>query len=166
MIAEDVFEDHRFPSLFSPCGEEGGLSPDAPLGYNTRAMDRLKRILAFTPAAVYYAGIFFLSAQSSFRFKAPFSGFDKAVHGVEFAVLGALLAFGFLHSSAGMKSKDGRMSSAAWAIGVGLGILDEVHQIFVPGRSPDVFDAATDALGVALGIWLFVVLRRRRGAGL
>jgi VanZ family protein len=42
------------------------------------------------------------------------------------------------------------------------GILDEVHQMYVPGRSPDVYDAMADAFGALLfGGWTWYSLRKR-----
>ena len=127
-------------------------------------MRTLTRISRFIPAALYYAGVAFLSSRSSFAFHEPFPGFDKLFHSVEFAGLGALLAFGFFRgTTAGFRDKTARgKAAAACATGWILGVLDELHQISVPGRSPDPLDAAVDALGAAIGVGLFVVLRRRR----
>lgn len=91
---------------------------------------------------------------------------DKALHIVEFAVLGWLLAFGF----AGIQEFSVRLRTAsAFLTGVVLGILDEVHQSFVPGRHAEIGDVFADAIGVAIGIWFFGItcrvfsgLRRRR----
>jgi VanZ family protein len=47
------------------------------------------------------------------------------------------------------------------------GVLDEVHQHFVPGRTPDVYDVMSDAAGAMLGVWLlysFIMTRRRSPA--
>jgi VanZ family protein len=128
-------------------------------------MSFLRRAVRFLPAALVYAIIFFLSQQSEFPVEAPFSSFDKLVHLSEFALLGAALGFGFF---SGRPRETGGKGKAwgwigLWAAGVCLGVLDEVHQIFVPGRSPDPADAAADALGIALGIGLFWLLRRRTG---
>jgi len=40
------------------------------------------------------------------------------------------------------------------------GILDEIHQYFVPGRSADVYDALADASGALLGAWTMYYLIR------
>jgi VanZ family protein len=128
-------------------------------------MGFLRRAAPFLPAALVYAIIFLLSGQSKFPISEPFSSFDKLVHVSEFALLGAALAFG--HYAGRTRGTEGRRPVRSWlgiwAVGAGLGLLDEVHQIFVPGRNPDAADAAVDALGIALGIGLFWLLRRRAG---
>lgn len=42
----------------------------------------------------------------------------------------------------------------AWSLAVLYALSDEWHQSFVPGRTPDIFDIATDAVGAALGLLL------------
>ena len=73
----------------------------------------------------------------------------KLAHVGEYAVLGALLLRAL-----------GRPLPAA-ALGVAYAVTDELHQRFVPGRLGSPRDVAIDAVGVALGIWLW---RARRGA--
>jgi VanZ family protein len=73
----------------------------------------------------------------------------KFGHAAEFAVLGALLARA-LHRGL-----------PAFAVGVLYGVSDEVHQTFVTGRTGSALDVAIDAVGVAVGvvIWLRFVRR-------
>jgi len=126
-------------------------------------MPNARRIADFIPAALVYAVIAILSHQSSFPVDEPFSGFDKLFHLAEFTVLGFGLAFGFFRGKAsGPRVGLFRTSVSLWAVGTGLGLLDELHQVFVSGRNPNLADAVADALGIGLGIGLFVVLRRRR----
>lgn len=49
----------------------------------------------------------------------------------------------------------------AWAMAVLYAITDESHQSFVPGRGATVVDVGIDALGAALGLWLWSRLRAR-----
>ena len=79
---------------------------------------------------------------------------DKVAHFGAYAVLGALLAF----------ATDRRGLPLALAAGLGVlyGALDELHQMYVPGRSPDVLDWAADAAGVAAACVLYSLWRSRR----
>ena len=49
-----------------------------------------------------------------------------------------------------------------WAIGTLYAITDEVHQYFVPGRSCELRDVLIDACGVAAGVVIVCVWRRRK----
>lgn len=73
----------------------------------------------------------------------------KGAHLTEYAVLGALLYRAL-----------GRESSAL-AAGIAYAATDELHQHFVRGRHPSPVDVAIDAVGVALGMLLWLRLRSR-----
>ncbi len=47
----------------------------------------------------------------------------------------------------------------ALLLGSAYGASDEIHQFFVPGRSPDWRDWIADSIGVALGAWIFVKIQ-------
>jgi VanZ family protein len=74
----------------------------------------------------------------------------KLAHAGEYAVLGALLL-----------RATGR-TSVALGLGILYAVSDEIHQAFVPGRAGSPVDVAIDALGVAVGVAVWHVLRSRR----
>jgi VanZ family protein len=84
-------------------------------------------------------------------------GIDKVAHLVEFATLAALLTRALLRS--GLTPARAVM----WAIALATfyGAVDELHQLFVPGRSSDVFDLAADAAGACAGALGFHALLSR-----
>jgi VanZ family protein len=43
-------------------------------------------------------------------------------------------------------------------------MLDEFHQLFVPGRNAEIWDVVADTSGGMLGIYLLYFLMRRRKA--
>ncbi len=55
------------------------------------------------------------------------------------------------------------MAGAAWAfvLAAAYGVIDELHQAFVPGRTSSVDDALLDAFGAALPVLVIVVARMR-----
>ena len=118
----------------------------------------MKKALPFLPAVLFYGIIFFLSSRP-LDLGVSFPGFDKLAHGAAYGILGFLLALGFFRTlRAPLKTIIGGVFSA----GVLLGILDEVHQIFVPGRNADARDAAADAAGVILGLAMYRLIFRKR----
>jgi VanZ family protein len=101
--------------------------------------------LAWLPAILYTALIWWLSSQpiqlegiELFPFQ------DKGVHFLEYGTLCLTICF------AVYKTWPGRGVRSAWAavlITTGLGLLDELHQAFVPARSSDLKDLLADFAG-------------------
>ena len=50
------------------------------------------------------------------------------------------------------------------AFGVCFVITDEVHQLFVPGRTGRLLDVGIDTLGIMTGIFIFLIIRKMIGA--
>ena len=73
----------------------------------------------------------------------------KVAHASEYTLLGFLLMGAF-------QGKKGRalLTGALYAVS------DEVHQLFVPGRSGQIMDVMIDSSGVILGILIFCLGRR------
>ena len=98
----------------------------------------------------------------------PAGVWDKLAHFVVYAVLGAFFV---------LPLAEGRLSGitgARMATAIGLsflyGVSDEVHQMFTPGRSPDMRDVVADTIGASAGVavvglsarvWRTVASRRR-----
>ena len=84
----------------------------------------------------------------------------KGAHLTEFAILGLLLLIALYFTREKLLSS----SNIAFAIGATYGVFDELHQLFIPGRSCQISDMLIDASGVLLAVMLcsaYVVLRRR-----
>lgn len=83
----------------------------------------------------------------------------KSAHFIEYMVLGILF---FKYFFTGEKLKTVMFTAFLW--GLGYSISDEIHQIFVPGRTAKVMDVLIDSTGIASGlllICLFTLWRRR-----
>ena len=113
----------------------------------------------FLPAVLFYLLIFALSSRD-FDIDLPGRGLDKAAHFVEFSVLGLLLALGYFNA---FRFSTAVKSVLVFFTGLPLGILDEFHQLFVPGRTSAVGDVIADAAGIVWGILVYVYLAKRRG---
>ena len=88
----------------------------------------------------------------------------KAAHASEYAVLGFLLAGGLADDT----KKRLYCIGFPWIVGTLYAASDELHQMFVPGRSCQVTDIMIDSSGVFLGvlvgqlIWVYRIWARRK----
>lgn len=116
----------------------------------------MRRALAgWAPAVLWAALIFWLSSRSTVP-GPDLPGIDKLGHFAVYTVLGALLSRG----------ARGSRLAAPWAVGTGwlYALSDEVHQGYVPGRTPEAADWLADAAGVAAGVFIHHRWRARRAA--
>ena len=107
---------------------------------------KLPYILA---TALYCAAIFWESSQSRpIKTTIHFSQDDKVAHVLLYGGLAAVVSVG-IHRS-------GKPAWTAWqfwapiAFATLYGVTDEIHQLFVPMRSCDIFDVMADATGATL----------------
>lgn len=78
---------------------------------------------------------------------------DKFAHTVEYVVLGYLLARAFLKSGFNLDAKV--LLALAVIVAALYGASDEVHQLFIPNRTCDIFDFVFDVGGATIGAVLF-----------
>lgn len=105
----------------------------------------------WAPVLAYFILIFILS---SLPLHAPGHS-DKIIHFFEFFFMGFLTTRGILLSF-NLSRFYGVLSGSALA--ALFGVLDEVHQLFVPARQASVGDALADSLGALVGALCFVYL--------
>jgi VanZ family protein len=99
------------------------------------------------PVIAYMAMLFGFSSLSTLPAPpADFSFYD--VHIAAYAGLGALTARAL---AKGIRRVPWRAVLGAILISSLYGVSDEYHQVFVPGRSFDVFDMVADAIGSVVG---------------
>ena len=121
-----------------------------------RWVKRQPLLYLWLPVVAWMGLIFYLSAQPDLP--TPDAGWlqlviSSAAHIFLFGVLAMLLARAL------------GQQRFAWPVALAVVLLyalsDEFHQAFVPGRHPDPWDLACDALGAALGLWGWIRLQRR-----
>lgn len=117
-------------------------------------------VFAWAPAVLYMAVIWLISAMridndaiELFPLK------DKGIHFVEYTVLGVLVAHAcvrtFKHRGTLRPLVVAVLVTAAW------GLLDEMHQAYVPGREADPIDLLADVAGAITGAALWYAWRMR-----
>jgi VanZ family protein len=115
----------------------------------------LKRLLLWGLVVAQMALLFTASSSSDPDLPGQLS--DKVVHFAAYGVLGALVLNALANGTiAGLTWP---RALAAILIAVLYGLSDELHQSFVPGRSPDALDVLADAAGAAAAALTLLVFR-------
>ncbi|MDR2019268.1 MAG: VanZ family protein [Treponema sp.] len=107
----------------------------------------MKKLIWKLPAFAVAALIWIFSSQSVLPRPPGIPGFDKVMHFAAYAVLAAALSPWF------PRRKQGRLEAflLTACIASVYGVIDEIHQYFVPGRDCSLLDWIADALGAAAG---------------
>jgi VanZ family protein len=131
-------------------------------------------VLAWAPVALIMGVIFWASGQHSPSFVTDPTAdvvLKKLGHATGYALLAVSLAIGITltvdvrRGGFGLLTADleRRTFFTAWAMATLYAVSDELHQVFVSGRTPALADVAIDSLGAAAGVALLAwVLRHRR----
>jgi VanZ family protein len=117
----------------------------------------LKLVLLWGPVLLVMGLIFFFSSLPDPG--GPPGGIsDKTAHVLIYAALGASL----VRALAGGRITAMTLTRILFAAALGTlyGVSDEIHQHFVPPRTPDILDVAADAVGALVGAMLMTLLAR------
>lgn len=118
-------------------------------------------LLRWLPVILWAGGIFFLSSFSNpyaFLLPAPLyialphEQLGQFSHTFVYVVLAFLLARALVHKPG---KRINLVSLPAWGMAVVYALSDEIHQLFVPGRTFQLADLALDALGALVGVLIF-----------
>jgi VanZ family protein len=113
------------------------------------SMTLTHKIIFRLPALLIAGAIWFLSSQSILPQPKGILGFDKLQHLAAYLVFTG--AIGLWVSPEFWQSRRFRALLLAVLIGSAYGVVDEIHQYFVPGRDCNVWDWVADTLGAILG---------------
>ncbi|MGE5681258.1 MAG: VanZ family protein [Bacillota bacterium] len=120
-----------------------------------KLLQRNKTLLVYFPLAAYWLILF--AATTLPGNDVPNLGVsDKIEHSVAYMVLSVLLCltYNFQNKVRILRQRPFVMTILTVTF---YGLLDEIHQLFVPGRSCDARDLLADVLGASVGL-LFVYL--------
>jgi VanZ family protein len=102
------------------------------------------------PVAAYMGIIFYLSSRSQVPLGVDAS--DKLLHTLAYFGLAIVVVRALCR---GLPARVGRTTAiVGWLVVAAYGVTDEVHQMFVPGRTPAVDDLVADAVGGFAGVVL------------
>lgn len=114
-------------------------------------------VRAWGPAVAWAGVLFFLSSLSEVPGASRLPVDDKVAHLLLFSILGLALAWTRSGPPGPLRLSPG----ALIALGAAYGASDELHQAFVPGRTPSLLDWGADIVGVTLGYTLGATLLSR-----
>lgn len=108
-----------------------------------------KYLKYWLPVIIYCFFIFMLSEKGGDIYIPPLPFIDKILHIFLYLILGML--YSRAHNYQWGKA------TLIWTVLFTLfyGILDEIHQSFVPGRVSSIFDVFADGVGGSLGFYVF-----------
>ncbi|MET0342069.1 MAG: VanZ family protein [Polyangiales bacterium] len=146
--------------MSAPSGLDEAVGSSAPA--------RTKVAVAWLPVVAYTLLIWWLSSQVlEFQIIEQVPLQDKGVHFLEYGAMGFFIA----HAVSTTWPRRGAASVLVSVImTAATGLLDELHQAFVPGRSSDLVDLAADVAGALCAalfyaaLYAWVVRRRARRA--
>ena len=124
------------------------------------AIDRF--VYLWGPACLLMAVIFGVSSLSTLP-SSTTNISDKLLHGLTYALLGALILRGL--ANAQWQLVTGATATLASLLATLYGCSDEFHQSFVPGRSPEITDVLFDAVGATCAVvllWAWSIIKARR----
>lgn len=106
----------------------------------------------FTPPVVYSGVLWWFSSQP--RMLGPEVD-DKLAHVLAYALLGALWTRAWWFTT---RQSMNQVAATSIALSAGYGVIDEVHQSFVPGRTASVADVLADGVGAISGTLLLLAI--------
>ncbi|AFH49571.1 Putative membrane protein [Ignavibacterium album JCM 16511] len=116
-------------------------------------------IFIYLPLIFHWLTIFILTSLPSDQLPAVEIG-DKVNHFLAFFVLGFFLNLTLRYQTKYPSLKKNILLITV-IVAAGYGLLDELHQLLVPGRSAEVFDWVADFIGASSGSLLAEFLYRR-----
>ncbi|MDR1948726.1 MAG: VanZ family protein [Spirochaetaceae bacterium] len=118
------------------------------------------RIVLRAPAPLIVIAIWVLSSQSILPQPKGILGFDKLQHLIAYCALAGSIVLWFPQKRRIFRGF--WMVLPAALIASAYGIIDELHQYFVPGRDCNVWDWIADSLGAVIGAAVMTALVRRK----
>jgi VanZ family protein len=112
-------------------------------------------------ALVWMGVIFWLSSKQSLPAPDLFRGQDKVEHAAVFGILALFFALSFKEKK---REAFGKRVLTVTLLAILYGFSDELHQYFVPGRNPSLWDLCADGAGGFLAAYFSLRTRGNRSS--
>ena len=123
-------------------------------------LEKNKTTLVFSTLVVYWIILFVGTSIPAQSVPSLGIGGDKVVHFFAYLILSALLYLTFIFQEK-LSFAQRNAILLTLAIAICYGVLDELHQMLVPGRSAELLDWIADALGAACGVLITFFLLKK-----
>jgi VanZ family protein len=123
-------------------------------------LEKNKTTLVYSMLVVYWIMLFVGTTIPAQSIPSLGIGGDKAVHFFAYLILSVLLYLSFIFQE---KSSFIQRNAILLTLAVATcyGVLDELHQMLVPGRSAELLDWIADALGATCGVLITSFLLKK-----
>jgi VanZ family protein len=119
-------------------------------------LEKHKSKLIYIPLVLYWLTLFIFTTLPSKDL--PKTGInDKIEHLSAYFILTTLLSLALLFQNKSIKTKKNFSIASIFIVAV-YAALDEIHQLFIPGRDCDILDWTADMIGAVIGIFLIIIL--------
>ena len=122
-------------------------------------LEKRKVYLVYVPLIIYWIMLFTATSLPAANLPSVAIS-DKIKHFGAFFGLSVLLSLTLLYQNKNLLFKN-YFLAAALVISSIYGLLDEIHQSFVPGRNSEFLDWVADSLGAAVGVFVVFYLIKK-----
>jgi VanZ family protein len=122
-------------------------------------LEKRKVYLVYVPLIIYWIILFTATSLPAANLPSVAIS-DKIKHFGAFFGLSVLLSLTLLYQNKNLLFKN-YFLAAALVISSIYGLLDEIHQSFVPGRNSEFLDWVADSLGAAVGVFVVFYLLKK-----
>jgi len=122
-------------------------------------LEKRKKYLIYLPLIAYWLTIFVATSLPAETLPETGVG-DKIEHLTAYFILSIFISLLLLFQNKYMIIKKYFLLSA-FVLCLLYGSIDEIHQLFIPGRQCDIIDLTADTIGIAAGIILIWVLLKK-----
>ena len=120
-------------------------------------LEKRKKYLIYLPLGLYWVLLLFLTSIPGVNIPTQITFNDKLEHITAFMGLGLLLSLTLKVQNKYQYLKLNYIKTTL-AIGVCYGVLDELHQLFIAGRSCDIWDVTADTTGIVTGLIIISII--------
>lgn len=124
-------------------------------------LEKKKIYFVYIPLTVYWISLFIATSVPTTSLP-TIAVSDKVEHFAAFFILSILLTLTLLYQNKNSFLKNHFLASSFVIVAL-YGVIDEIHQYFIPGRYCELLDWISDVTGSVIGVFLVFILVKKFG---